>query len=112
MPKDEQGKKMLEDFKEFRQSGVSSGAKAIHKAFQDDNFVNPLLEMSTPEMRLYSIGGNYFESIDELLIYCKSNKISTEELNILDYYRSFAGRFDVIRKSNSYTSMLYTAYCS
>jgi hypothetical protein len=50
--------------------------------------------MPTPKMRLFLFDDNYFESI--------------EELNIIDYYRSLAGCSDVIRKSNSNTSMLYT----
>lgn len=76
----------------------------------DGNPVNidPLQELPTSDMRLYSVDKNYFESIDELKTYCRMNKVSTKELNILDYYRNLAGRSDVIRKSNSKTLMLYT----
>lgn len=120
-------KKMLEDFKQFRESGISSAAEALAKAIQNEEFmekatssivrmidgepvnIDPLPEISIPEMRLYFVDENYFESIDELLMYCRINKISTEGLNVLDYYRSLAGSSDVIRKSNSKTSMLYTA---
>ena len=124
---DEQRKKMLEDFKQFRESGISSGAKVLAKAIQDKEFmekatssivrmidgetvnIDPLPEIPIPEMRLYFVDENYFESIDELLMYCRINKISTKGLNIIDYYRNLAGHSDVIRKSNSETSMLYTA---
>lgn len=124
---DEQRKKMLEDFKQFRESGISPMAEAMAKAIQDEEFmkkarlsivrmidgepvnIDPLPELPIPEMRLYFVDENYFESIDELLMYCRINKISTKGLNIIDYYRNLAGHSDVIRKSNSETSMLYTA---
>lgn len=118
---------MLEDFKQFRESDISPVAKALSKAIQDEEFmkkasssivrmidgkpvnINPLTEIPNPEMRLYHIDDNYFESIDELLHYCRINNKSTKGLNIIDYYRSLAGHSDVIRKSNNETSMLYTA---
>lgn len=68
--------------------------------------IDPLPELPIPEMRLYFVDDNYFESIDELLMYCRINKKSTKGLNIIDYYRSLAGHSDVVRKSNSETSML------
>lgn len=124
---DEERLKMLEDFKQFRESGISPSAEVLSKAIQDDKFmeksyssikkmidgnpvnINPLSEIPVPEMRLYFVDENYFESIDELLIYCRMNKLSTKGLNVIDYFRSLAGCSDVIRKSNSETSMLYTA---
>ena len=124
---DESRKKMLEDFKKFRENGISPGAKVLAKAIHDETFmkkvsssivrmidgepvdINPLPELPIPEMRLYFIDDNYFESIDELLMYCRINKKSTKGLNIIDYYKNLAGHSDVIRKSNSETSMLYTA---
>ena len=124
---DEKRKKMLEDFKQFKESDITPAAEVLAKAIQDEEFMkrtsssivkmidgepvntDPLLELPTPEMRLYFVDDNYFESIDELLMYCRINKISTKGLNIIDYFRSLAGRADVIRKSNSETSMLYTA---
>jgi hypothetical protein len=124
---DEERKKMLEDFKQFRESDMSPAAEALSKAIQDDEFmekasssitrmidgnpvnINPLSEIPNPEMRLYFIDENYFESIDELLMYCRMNKLSTKGLNIIDYFRSLAGCSDVIRKSNSEISILYTA---
>jgi hypothetical protein len=124
---DEERKKMLEDFKQFRESDISPAAKALSKAIQDAEFmekasssitsmidgnpvnINPLSEIPIPEMRLYFVDENYFESIDELLIYCRMNKLSTKGLNIIDYFRSLAGCSDVIRKSNSEISILYTA---
>ena len=124
---DEKRKKMLEDFKQFRESGISPGAEALAKAIQDEELmkkasssivrmidgepvnIDPLPELPIPEMSLYFVDDNYFESIDELLMYCRINKKSTKGLNIIDYYRSLAGHSDVVRKSNSETSMLYTA---
>lgn len=124
---DESRKKMLEYFKKFRENDISPGVKVLAKAIHDETFmkkvsssivrmidgetvdINPLPELPIPEMRLYFIDDNYFESIDELLMYCRINKKSTKGLNIIDYYKNLAGRSDVIRKSNSETSMLYTA---
>ena len=124
---DEKRKKMLEEFKAFRESDISPAAEALAKAIQDEELmkkasssivrmidgepvnIDPLPELPIPEMRLYFVDNNYFESIDELLMYCRINRISTKGLNIIDYYRNLAGRSDVIRKSNSQTSMLYTA---
>lgn len=70
---------------------------------------NPLVNISKAEMRLYYVDDNYFESIDELLKYCRINNVNIKELNILDYYRELAGRKDVILKSNSKIQLLYSA---
>lgn len=114
---------------EFRESGtcLDLETKAIKKALQDKDLmekttslmkkmyygepvnINPLPELPAPEMRLYSIGNDYFESIDELLEYCRKNHKTSEGLNVIDYYRNLAGRFDVIRKSSNKTSILFTA---
>lgn len=106
---------------------VTPAAEALSKAFQDKELVeetsillkifcdgepvnkNPLTEIPNPEMRLYHIDDNYFESIDELLHYCRINNKSTKGLKILDYYREFAGCSDVIRNQDCDTIMLYTA---
>ncbi len=71
--------------------------------------VNPLMEMPEPEMRLYFIDDNYFQTIDELLQYCRVNRLSTNGLGILEYYRNLAGRKDVIKKQSNTIFMLYTA---
>lgn len=60
-----------------------------------------------PEMRLYGVDENYFESIDELLKYCRQNQFSTQCLIVLDYYRNFYDCKDVIRKTNGEISMFY-----
>ncbi len=62
-----------------------------------------------PEMRLYGVDDNYFETIDELLRYCRQKRLSTQKLTLLDYYRNFFGYKDVIRKANSSTSIFYAA---
>ncbi len=79
--------------------------------FFDDEPVNknPLTDVPNPEMRLYSIDDNYFESIDELLQYCRINNKSTKDLKILDYYREFAGCSDVISEQDCDTIMFYTS---
>ncbi len=70
---------------------------------------NPLTEIPNPEMRLYRIDDHDFESMDELLHYCRMKNKSTEGLIILDYYRNLAGRSDVIRKQDCNSIMLYAA---
>lgn len=84
---------------------------SLLKRFCDGEPVNknPLTEISNPEMRLYHIDDNYFESIDQLLYYCRINNKSAQGLKILDYYREFAGCSDVIRNQDCDTIMLYTA---
>lgn len=83
------------------------------KRYLDGEPVNkdPLKEITIPdpEMRLYFIGNNYFQTIDELLQYCRVNGSSTNGLGILEYYRNLANHSDVIKKSSSTTLMLYTA---
>lgn len=64
-------------------------------------------ENQQPEMRLYGVDENYFKSIDELLKYCRQNKLSTQRLTVLDYYRHFGNFNDVIRKITSESSMFY-----
>lgn len=59
---------------------------------------NPLTEIENPEMRLYGIGEVYFNSLEELKNYCQSENISIKNMKVLDYFRNFASRNDVIRK--------------
>ena len=70
---------------------------------------NPLSEIPEPDMRLYSIGNNYFESINELKKYCRKNHKTSKGLIVLDYYKNLAGRSDVIRVQNNKTSIMYSA---
>lgn len=132
MNKDEKIKKeeyqmKLQDFKEFREGDITPGAKLLAEAIQDNEFIekvhskiieiidgkpvnkNPLSEIPESDMRLYSIGNDYFESIDELLEYCRKNHKTSEGLTILDYYKNLAGRSDVIRVQNNKTSIMYSA---
>lgn len=71
--------------------------------------INPLTEIPEPEMKLYFIGNNYFLTMEELLQYCRINRLSTNDLGILEYYRNFAGRSDVIKKTSSTILNFYTA---
>ena len=68
------------------------------KELQDGESVNrnPLINIQKPDMRLYFIDENYFESIDELLSYCRINQLSIKGLSILDYSRDLANCSDVI----------------
>lgn len=132
MNKDEKMKKeeyqmKLQDFKEFREGDITPGAKLLAEAIQDKEFMekvhsqiikivdgepvnkNPLSEIPEPDMRLYSIGNNYFESINELKNYCRKNHKTSKGLTVLDYYKNLAGSSDVIRKQNNKTSIMYTA---
>ena len=132
MNKDEKIKKeeyqmKLQDFKVFREGNITPGDKILAQAVQDSEFMknihsqiieigdgkpvnkNPLSEIPEPDMRLYSIGNDYFESIDELLKYCRKKHKTSEGLTVLDYYKNLAGRSDVIRKQNNKTSIMYTA---
>ena len=132
MNKDEKIKKeeyqmKLQDFKEFREGDITPGAKLLAEAIQDNEFIekvhskiieiidgkpvnkNPLSEIPESDMRLYSIGNDYFESIDELLEYCRKNHKTSEGLTILDYYKNLAGRSGVIRVQNNKTSIMYSA---
>lgn len=132
MNKDEKIKKeeyqmKLQDFKEFREGDITPGDKILAQAIQDNEFMekvhskiieiidgkpvnkNPLSEIPESDMRLYSIGNDYFESIDELLEYCRKNHKTSEGLTILDYYKNLAGRSGVIRVQNNKTSIMYSA---
>ena len=81
---DEKRKKMLEDFKQFRESGISPGAEALAKVIQDEELMKkasssivrmidgepvnidplpelPIPEIPIPEMSLYFVDDNYFD---------------------------------------------------
>lgn len=127
MTHEEQLKYWAENYETKTEQDITPVAEALSKAFQDEEFVeetssllkkfcdgelvnkNPLTEIPNPDMRLYHIDENYFESIDELLHYCRINNKSAKGLKILDYYREFAGRNDVIKSQDCDTIMLYTA---
>ncbi len=106
---EEERMKYLQNIDEQNKELMEHSASAL-KRIRDGKPVNVnlLKEMSEPEMRLYFIGNNYFQSIDELLQYCKVNKLSTNESGILEYYKNLAGRSDVIKKQSNATFMLYT----
>lgn len=125
--KKEEYQMKLQDFKRFREGSITLGDKILAQAMQESKFMkniysqiieirdgepinkNPLSEIPEPDMRLYSIGNDYFESIDELLEYCRKNHKTSEGLTVLDYYKNLAGGSDVIRKQNNKTSIMYTA---
>ncbi len=60
--------------------------------------INPIKEMPIPEMTLYSVHGQYFETELELEQYCKDKNIDLSHSYVNEYYREFAGRNDVIRR--------------
>lgn len=72
--------------------------------------INPLKEIPDPFMRLYGTYGNYFDTFEEAINYCKKNNISTDKIHILDYLGNVAERNDVIRKTYMNGNfILYTA---
>ena len=85
-------------------------AKSIRR-IADGEPVNkdPLKEIPNPKMRLYGIYDNYFETKKELKKFCKNKNFSMNDIFILDYFKSFAGRSDVIRKTYKNQSTFYTA---
>ncbi len=62
---------------------------------------NPLVDDKTLKLRLYGTGTIFFNSIDKLERYCLQNEISINDLYVLDYMNSLAGRKNVIRKINN-----------
>lgn len=103
--------KLLSDFEydPSKTEEVLRGYKNLPKSggnLEEAN--NQSKEVPTYEMRLYSIDGEYFESIDELLNYCQINNRSTNNLVILDYYREFAGCSDVVKRQDCDAVKIFT----
>ena len=72
--------------------------------------INPLIEIPEPQMRLYRIDGTYFDNKEEIEIFCKENKKDTNDIVIVDYLGTVAGRKDVI--STIYKKKDDVLYCS
>lgn len=72
------------------------------RSLMDGEPVNkdPLTNVPNPEMRLYGIFGTYFNTKEELENYCISKGFPMNHAYALEYIRNFAGRSDVIRKTN------------
>lgn len=71
--------------------------------------VNPLTEIPASQMRLYVAYGTYFDTKEELVSYCNINNIPKEETVVVDYFKSLAGRTDVIgRTTQDGRTMFYT----
>ena len=63
-----------------------------------------------PQMRLFRVYGNFFDTKEELKSYCEKNKITLNDVVVIEYLRNIAGRSDVIRTINyEGRTMLYTA---
>ena len=61
-------------------------------------------------MRLFIVHGNFFDTKEELKSYCKKNKITLNDVLVIEYLGNIAGRSDVIRTINyEGRTMLYTA---
>lgn len=97
----------------FNDESLHKGAESLKRRIDGEpKNVNPLLEIPTPEMRLYVLNGNYFNTKEDLDSYCMNQDCcySIGDAYILEYIRCVAGRNDVIRKINSDGRiMLYTA---
>lgn len=72
------------------------------RSIMNSEYVNkdPLTNVPNPEMRLYGISGTYFNTKEELENYCISEGFPMNHAYALEYIRNFAGRSDVIRKTN------------
>ncbi len=60
---------------------------------------NKKFNIPQSEMLLYGIDENYFETAEELLLYCKQKNLSLTSACILEYLRHFNGYSDVIKKT-------------
>ena len=81
-------------------------AEALHQ-FCDGKPVNkdPLVDIPSPEVIIYCVRNQYFLNKKDLEMYCASNNIPLTNSYSIEYYKSFAGRSDVIKINGSY----YTA---
>mgnify|MGYP003299946967 CR=1 FL=1 len=70
---------------------------------------NTLQEIPNPIMRLYKIDGTYFDDKEELEKFCKENNKDINNVVIVDYLGTVAGRKDVISTFYKNRMMLYTA---
>jgi hypothetical protein len=68
------------------------------KEFCDGEEVNdnPLKEIPEHEMKIYHIGDKYFDTKEELEKFCNDANIPIEHASVMRYFRSLAGRKDVI----------------
>jgi len=68
--------------KAFQNKELTEKSMAALKVLVDGEpvNVNPLFEIPKSEMRLYFIDNYYFQSMEELLQFCKVNRLSTKRL--------------------------------
>jgi len=72
--------------------------------------IDPLPKKIEPQMRLYKIYGTYFDTKEELELFCKENNLSINESYIVDYLGKVANKNDVIRTiDHKGRKLLYTA---
>jgi len=69
------------------------------------------VQATIPEMRLFSINDEYFDTMEELSQYIKDNGLDVKRTCIVEYIRAFAGRSDVIRETDSRGASLYFKAC-
>ena len=96
------------DTRMFSEKSLEKGAIALTKFIDGEpKNINPLIEIPMPEMKLYGIYGNYFDTPEELENHCIINCIPLDDYHILEYIRHVAGRSDVIKKTNKNGKILF-----
>lgn len=95
----------------FSKESLEKGARALERFIDGEpKNINPLTEIQKPEMTLYGIYGSYFDTPEELKNHCIIKGIPLDDAHVLEYIRIFAGRNDVIKKTNKDgKTMFYTA---
>lgn len=73
---------------------VEESSKILMKSFAEN--MNPVKDIPKVQMRLYSIASKYFDTFDELELFCKENNLSLQDSSTVDYLSEFAGVSDVI----------------
>lgn len=97
------------DSKKIEES-MDKTVKIIERmAYGENKNFDPLQEIPNPIMRLYRIDGIYFDNKEELEIFCKENTKDIDDIVIVDYLGTVAGRKDVISTIYKNRMMFYTA---
>ena len=76
--------------------------------YENSNSLDILLEKEEKiEKRVYNVLRMSFDSEDEAINYCTENTISYSNISVLEYIRNFAGKSNVIKKTNSSFKVTY-----
>lgn len=69
------------------------------------------VQASMPEMQLFFINGEYFDTFEEMEEYAMVEGLDISRFYIVEYIRVYAGRSDVIREIDSSGSILHFKAC-